>query len=166
MLASMLGHAELVRLLVEHGAELNGTTKYHLSPLMLAPIRGHTGAVYVLHAAGADTSSRGPGAPGLLARLLSNSRKRPPRRDLFAHWCKHWTILVLNPANCWTSREMLPFLARVSRTKPQHHKLGSSLRPEKPELRTHRSRASSDVRGAWCRQLAAYTFGSCAPMLP
>jgi ankyrin repeat protein len=64
MLASARGHVELVRLLVEDGAELDHTAKYHLSALMLAVINRHAEIARVLVGAGADREIRGTGAPG------------------------------------------------------------------------------------------------------
>lgn len=54
----------MVRLLVERGAALNTTAKYHLTALMLAIINGHTEIARILIHAGADGSIRGTGAPG------------------------------------------------------------------------------------------------------
>jgi ankyrin repeat protein len=64
MIAARDGLTPVVRWLVEHGAELNHTAKYHLSALMLAVINGRDAIVGILVDAGADRSIRGTGAPG------------------------------------------------------------------------------------------------------
>ena len=61
MNAAYRGDTELVRLLVEKGANLNHTAKYNLSALMLAVINEHLDIVRVLVTAGADTKLKGLG---------------------------------------------------------------------------------------------------------
>ena len=68
MIAAREGHADLIAWLAEHGAVLDGPGKYGLSPLMVAVVRGHTEVVRRLVAAGADTTSRGTGAPGFAGK--------------------------------------------------------------------------------------------------
>ena len=60
----------MVEWLVGHGAALDHTAKYGLSALMLAVIGGHTGAVRILTAAGADPCLCGTGAPGFTAKTV------------------------------------------------------------------------------------------------
>jgi hypothetical protein len=58
MNAAHEGRVELVRLLIDEGANLNVTAKYNLSALMLAIIAGHTEVAWLLIAAGADLNIR------------------------------------------------------------------------------------------------------------
>ena len=64
MNAARDGHAAVVRLLVDRGAQVNHTAKYGLTALMLAVIRSHVDVVRVLVDAGADLQVKGTGAPG------------------------------------------------------------------------------------------------------
>src|SRR5260221_330718 len=59
MIASHLGHTELVRSLVAKGAALNITAKYQLTALMLAIIGYHEEIACILIEAGADLTVRG-----------------------------------------------------------------------------------------------------------
>jgi ankyrin repeat protein len=58
MNAAHAGQVELVRLLIENGADLNVTAKYNLSALMLALIAQHVVAAQLLIEAGADVNIR------------------------------------------------------------------------------------------------------------
>jgi ankyrin repeat protein len=58
MNAAHAGQAELVRLLVEAGADLNMTAKYNLSALMLALIGRHVEVARLLIEAGAEVNIR------------------------------------------------------------------------------------------------------------
>ena len=64
MRAAHAGRSDLVKWLIANGADLDRTSKFGLSALMLAVIAGHPRIVRVLGAAGADTTIRGTGAPG------------------------------------------------------------------------------------------------------
>jgi len=84
MMAAMLGHAAVVRLLVENGAELNHTAKYNLSALMLAVINGHTEIARILAEAGADIQIRGTGAPGFSGLTALDLAERAGREEIAA----------------------------------------------------------------------------------
>jgi ankyrin repeat protein len=64
MRAARAGHLEAVDWLIAHRADLDHTSKFHLSALMLAVIGGHPRVARKLVAAGADTTITGTGAPG------------------------------------------------------------------------------------------------------
>jgi ankyrin repeat protein len=64
MRAAHAGRGEAVAWLIERGAELDHTSKFHLSALMLAVVAGHPRVARRLATAGADTTIRGRGAPG------------------------------------------------------------------------------------------------------
>lgn len=64
MIAARLGLDATVEWLIEQGAQLDRTAKYHLSAVMLAVINGHVPVVSRLVDAGADLGIRGTGAPG------------------------------------------------------------------------------------------------------
>ena len=49
---------------VDHGANLDHTSKFHLSALMLAVVAGHHAIARTLVRTGADTTIVGTGAPG------------------------------------------------------------------------------------------------------
>jgi ankyrin repeat protein len=68
MLAAQHGRNNVVRLLLEKGADMDVTAKYGLSALMLAVINRHTGIARQLVDAGANTRLRGSGAPGFADR--------------------------------------------------------------------------------------------------
>ena len=68
MLAARYGWAEVVRLLLEHKADLDVTAKYGLSALMLAVVNHHLAAAKELIDAGANTQLRGSGAPGFAGK--------------------------------------------------------------------------------------------------
>ena len=59
MNAAHRGDTELVRALVQLGANLNHTAKYRLTALMLAVISDHADVVRLLVAAGADRNIKG-----------------------------------------------------------------------------------------------------------
>ena len=89
MVASIYGHTEVVRLLVEQGAELNHTAKFNLSALMLAVINRHAEIVSILVNAGADREIRGsdgknsaPGFSGLTALALAEKAGHDEIADL------------------------------------------------------------------------------------
>jgi ankyrin repeat protein len=64
MVAARDGRTSVVRWLIERGADLNHTAKFHLSALMLAVINGRDVIVGLLADAGADRTIRATGAPG------------------------------------------------------------------------------------------------------
>lgn len=68
MLVARNGDLEAVRALVEAGADLDRTAKYHLSALMLAVINDRRAIAKLLVEAGADTRIRGTGAPGFAGK--------------------------------------------------------------------------------------------------
>ena len=68
MLAAHRGQQALLEVLIENGADLNVTAKYHLSALMLAVVAGHTEIARRLAQAGADRDIRGTGAPGFAGK--------------------------------------------------------------------------------------------------
>jgi Ankyrin repeats (3 copies) len=77
MRAAHAGHADAVEWLIDHGADLDHTSKFHLSALMLAVIAGHPRVARRLVAAGADTTITGTGAPGFHGKTaadLANER--------------------------------------------------------------------------------------------
>jgi ankyrin repeat protein len=77
MRAAHAGWLEAVEWLIDHGADLDHTSKFHLSALMLAVIGGHPRVARKLVAAGADASIIGTGAPGFQGKTaadLANDR--------------------------------------------------------------------------------------------
>lgn len=84
MLAAMKGHTEVVRLLVQNGADLNVTAKYNLSALMLAVINNHTEIVRILVQAGADREILGTGAPGFYKKSALQLAEDAGRSEIAA----------------------------------------------------------------------------------
>ena len=84
MIASMRGHAAVVRLLVENRAELNHKAKHNLSALMLAVINGHAEIVRILTEAGVDQQIRGTGAPGFSGFTALELAERAGREEIVA----------------------------------------------------------------------------------
>jgi uncharacterized protein len=68
MLAAAAGNGDVVDWLTGHGAALDHTAKFGLSALMLAVVRGHTGIVRKLAAAGSSLELCGTGAPGFAGK--------------------------------------------------------------------------------------------------
>lgn len=64
MRAAHAGRSDVLRWLIANGADLDHTSKFGLSALMLAVVAGHPRIARFLVAAGADTTIRGTGAPG------------------------------------------------------------------------------------------------------
>jgi ankyrin repeat protein len=64
MRAAHAGQLSAVEWLIEHDAELDHASKFHLTALMLAVIADHPEIARALVRAGADTSVTGTGAPG------------------------------------------------------------------------------------------------------
>jgi ankyrin repeat protein len=64
MRAAHAGRSDAVKWLIANSANLDHTSKFGLSAVMLAVVGDHPRIVRVLVAAGADTSLRGTGAPG------------------------------------------------------------------------------------------------------
>jgi ankyrin repeat protein len=64
MLAALHGHAEVVRLLIERGANLDIAAKFNLTALMLAIVNMRESIALALIEAGADLEHQGSGAPG------------------------------------------------------------------------------------------------------
>jgi ankyrin repeat protein len=73
-----------VRILVEAGAALDHTAKYHLSALMLAVINDRHTIVELLVAAGADPRIRGTGAPGFAGKTALDLAEDLGRTDIAA----------------------------------------------------------------------------------
>ena len=57
MLASQIGNTEVVRILLNYGAEVNAACDKGITPLMLAGQNGHTGVVRLLLDHGADVNA-------------------------------------------------------------------------------------------------------------
>jgi len=72
MRAAHAGQREAVQWLVAHGANLDHTSKFHLSALMLAVIANHDKIARMLVRAGADTSITGAGAPGFAGKTAAD----------------------------------------------------------------------------------------------
>ena len=72
MRAAHAGHVDAVEWLIGHGADLDHTSKFHLSALMLAVIAGHPQCARALVAAGADTTITGTGAPGFHGKTAAD----------------------------------------------------------------------------------------------
>ena len=72
MRAAHAGRRQAVAWLIERGANLDCTAKYHLSALMLAVVAGHARVARLLAAAGADTTIQGSGAPGFDNKTASD----------------------------------------------------------------------------------------------
>jgi ankyrin repeat protein len=93
MLAAENGHAEIVRILVEHGADLNAKSRdLQLTSLMYAVVKGHPDIVENVTEYGADVNARdGAGRTALmlavqyknrdLVHLLLNKGARPDIAD-------------------------------------------------------------------------------------
>lgn len=73
MLAAQEGHVEVMRLLIDAGAELNAHQSRRWTPLMYAAERSREGAVALLLAKGADTRLKNEG--GDTAAVLAAKRK-------------------------------------------------------------------------------------------
>lgn len=82
MIAAIGGHKELVRILVEHGAELNVTAKYNLTALMLAVLNNHAEIVEILAEAGAEQQIRGSGAPGFYNKTALELAEHAGREEI------------------------------------------------------------------------------------
>ena len=85
MLAALHGRDEAVRLLVENGADLDVTAKYRLSALMLAVVNRHAGIAEQLVDAGANTLTRGGGAPGFSDKTARDLADHGGLTDLAAY---------------------------------------------------------------------------------
>jgi uncharacterized protein len=72
MRAAHAGKQQTVELLIERGANLDCTAKFHLSALMLAVVSGHAKIARMLAAAGADKTIRGTGAPGFEGKTAAD----------------------------------------------------------------------------------------------
>ena len=70
--AAHAGRLEAVEWLIDHGADLDHTSKFHLSALMLAVIGSHPRVARKLVAAGADTTITGTGAPGFYGKTAAD----------------------------------------------------------------------------------------------
>lgn len=68
MLAATHGRDDVLRLLLNNGADMDVTAKYGLSALMLAVINRHSGIAKQLVDAGANTQLVGSGAPGFAGK--------------------------------------------------------------------------------------------------
>jgi ankyrin repeat protein len=82
MLAARAGQNDVVRLLLELGANPDVTAKYNLSAMMLAVIGGHTEVVRLLHEAGSDQSILGSGAPGFDGKTALDLAEAAGRQDI------------------------------------------------------------------------------------
>ena len=105
MLASQEGHAEIARLLLDAGADMNLASHGGTTALMLASRQGHLGTVMLLLDAGAERNSVTD--HGLTAVML-------------ARYCGHLEIATLLQD---VGAE------RVARKRPQSSDLPSSKRP-------------------------------------
>jgi ankyrin repeat protein len=72
MRAAHAGQREAVQWLVAEGANLDHTSKFHLSALMLAVIGSHDEIARMLVRAGADTSIKGTSAPGFAGKTAAD----------------------------------------------------------------------------------------------
>ena len=72
MRAAHAGRLEAVEWLIDHGADLDHTSKFHLSALMLAVIGSHPRVARKLVGAGADTTITGSGAPGFYGKTAAD----------------------------------------------------------------------------------------------
>jgi hypothetical protein len=81
MRSAHAGRLEAVDWLIAHGADLDRTSKFHLSALMLAIIAGHPRVARRLVTAGADTTFTGSGAPGFAGKTAADlARERGDKR--------------------------------------------------------------------------------------
>jgi ankyrin repeat protein len=82
MRAAHHGQAAVVRVLVNHGADLNSVAKFNLTALMLAVIAGHAVIVDILVRSGADVNVTGTGAPGFDGKTALDLATGPGREHL------------------------------------------------------------------------------------
>ena len=82
--AAASGQTNLARSLIQHGADVNGTDKNGLTPVMLAVLGGHLDTAVQLALAGADLS-RGDqqGHTALEHAVAASNREVRPRQHLF-----------------------------------------------------------------------------------
>lgn len=91
--ASQNGHEEIVRLLIEHGADVNATIidspslpykeiKVGASPLHLAAWNGHEGICRILIEAGADVGAKN--AVGATPEVIASNHRRDRVADLLS----------------------------------------------------------------------------------
>jgi hypothetical protein len=73
--AARMGHAEVVRALLEAGADANRATKGHMSPLDAAENYGHTEVVKILEAAGARRGTPVSGGRKRTRKYKNKNRK-------------------------------------------------------------------------------------------
>jgi ankyrin repeat protein len=72
MRAAHSGQRDTVAWLIAQGADLNHTSKFHLSALMLSVIAEHPQVARMLAVAGADVSILGSGAPGFHGKTAAD----------------------------------------------------------------------------------------------
>jgi ankyrin repeat protein len=72
MRAAHAGRRDAVEWLIAEGANLDHTSKFHLSALMLAVVGNHDTVARMLVQAGADTSFKGSGAPGFAGKTAAD----------------------------------------------------------------------------------------------
>ena len=84
MLAVASAATRTAAFLVERGAALDHTAKYHLSALMLAVLRDQPAIVRMLVTAGADVSIRGSGAPGFQEKTALDLAEAAGRPEIAA----------------------------------------------------------------------------------
>ena len=72
--AVQLGHEDMVRLLIEHGATIDVRDRNDLTPLHNAAWAGNIGMVTLLIEAGADAQATTPDGDTPLSRALDNNR--------------------------------------------------------------------------------------------
>ena len=82
MVGARNGRTSLVGFLVDQGAELNHTAKYHLTALMLAVINDHVDIVRTLVRAGANLEIQGTGPPGFHGKTAMDLAKVHGQPDL------------------------------------------------------------------------------------
>ncbi|DAZ95637.1 TPA: hypothetical protein N0F65_002266 [Lagenidium giganteum] len=91
-LASRAGYADVVMLLIEHGADPNVIDHLHLTPLLGAISNGHEEVVRMLLGAGADVNYRSPAGVSAVHTAVA-SRSLPILRVLIEH------SAIVNTAN-------------------------------------------------------------------
>lgn len=82
MRAAHHGHSAVVRVLINHRADLNCVAKFNLTALMLAVVAGHAEIADMLVRAGADRGVKGTGAPGFEGKTALDLASGPGREHL------------------------------------------------------------------------------------